>query len=561
MQTSPVSIIEYFNGEKQSLIPIFQRPYSWEEKHWRALWDDIMAIYDDETDSLHFIGAIVSVPVSTVPVGVSKHLVIDGQQRLTTLALLLCALRDHVQEKTAARIDDYLVNRHHDEPDRLKLLPTQVDRDAYKAIVAKEATENFTGHGMMRAVEFFSRNLQPSGKNGDVVDAERLFEVVRKSLQVVMINLGDADDPYLIFESLNNKGQPLDEADLVRNYVLMRFKHSTMANGDQQRVHSRYWKPLEDALSSSLAQFLRHYVMMDGVAVKRQGIYAAVKARFASKKENAEVEGELVEMVRHGGFYKFFINPKDHPVAQIRDGLSALTELDMTTCYPYLLRVFSDFDAGLISKEHVAACLAVIQAFAVRRIVCGVPTNSLHAMFLHWSKTYDSRPVEHLIRNMSEGKSSRRWPSDEEFRKGLIETQLYDSRYARFVLVALETAHGHKEQAALGGATIEHVLPQTLSEGWKQDLGADFQRIHEQWCNTLGNLTLSAYNGDMGNAPFARKRPQLAASHIELNRWIANQDEWNQKQIVERASKLADDAIRLWRGPGVATDPTEAALA
>jgi uncharacterized protein with ParB-like and HNH nuclease domain len=261
VEANPVRIIQYFDGAKQSVIPLFQRPYTWDKEKWSVLWDDIMSHYGSDEKTSHFMGAVVSIPVKTVPVGVTKHLVIDGQQRLTTLAIILTVLRDSLDTKTADRIDDYLVNRHYDGPDRLKLLPTQGDRDVYRLLVLDRAlsTNLSTNTSRVRgAYEYFRGRLK---ENHDFapIDLLLFLEKIEQSLQVVMINLGDTDDPYLIFESLNAKGEPLTQADLVRNYVLMKFRQSLEPGGDQERVYEQYWNPLQQTLGLELTDFLRHY--------------------------------------------------------------------------------------------------------------------------------------------------------------------------------------------------------------------------------------------------------------------------------------------------------------
>ena len=207
MEANPVRIIQYFDGTKQSLIPLFQRPYTWEKEKWAVLWDDIMAHYGTDANTTHFMGAVVSIPVTTVPVGVNKHLVIDGQQRLTTLAIILAVLRDAVDTRTADRIDDYLINRHYDGPDRLKLLPTHGDQEAYQLLVLGRALST-TPSLIKGAYEYFRQRLKEN-HDSEPIDPLRFLETIEHNLQVVMINLGDTDDPYLIFESLNAKGEPL----------------------------------------------------------------------------------------------------------------------------------------------------------------------------------------------------------------------------------------------------------------------------------------------------------------------------------------------------------------
>ena len=334
MEASPAKVIQYFNGEKQNLIPLFQRPYTWKEANWRTLWDDVMVQYDQGDSSTHFMGAIVSVPARSVPVGVSKFLIIDGQQRLTTVSLLLCALRDCLDSNTADRIQEvYLTNRFRDPEDTLKFVPTQADRDVYRSITLDRRVPG-NGCLMADAYSFFTAQLREGvDPNGDGVEPAKVLTTLEHCLQVVMINLGDADDPYLIFESLNFKGEPLTQADLVRNYILMRFRHSISTGGEQERVYSNYWRPLETQLGETLTEFLRHYAMKDGDNIKQGGIYAATKARFKNMGTAEEVEAEVGRMELFGGFYARLLNPQLEATDGIRGRLEDIKELEVTTSY------------------------------------------------------------------------------------------------------------------------------------------------------------------------------------------------------------------------------------
>lgn len=249
--------------------------------HWEALWDDVLAQYESDEEGEHFMGAIVSIPARTVPVGVTKHLVIDGQQRLTTVALLLCALRQRVDQRNKGRIDDYLTNKHFDDPERLKIVPAHGDRKAYASLV--DGLDYDDEHPMTHAVEFFLKKMKGMDTDDKPIDADRLLQVISRKFLVVMINLTENDDPFLTFESLNFRGEPLTQADLVRNYVLMQFEHSSAPDGgEQERVHRYKWLPMEELLGDHLQEFLRHCAMTGGDNVRKGHIYAALKRHFSS---------------------------------------------------------------------------------------------------------------------------------------------------------------------------------------------------------------------------------------------------------------------------------------
>jgi len=550
MEASPARIVQFFDGKRQCIIPLFQRPYTWERKRWETLWDDILAHYEttDEGPS-HFMGAVVTLPARTVPVGVSKFLIIDGQQRLTTIAALLLAIRDAVpDEKRESVQDDYLVNRHNSgEPDYLKLLPTQRDREAYSALIA--GTPPPGGSRIADAKRFFAEVLRGQDGDGRRIDPLRVLQVVVTALQVVSINLGDADDPYLIFERLNYKGEPLTQADLIRNYILMRFRHSLGSGGDQERVHQRYWQPMEEDLGTALTDFLGHFVMLCRERSTRGAVYAAMKARLRDL-DPAALESELCRMQTLSRHYAVFVTPGRESVAPVRAYLDNLKELKVTTIYPLLMRLFEYRASGHIADAGLQSALANLETLLVRRSVCGVPTNQLERIFSRWGRELPTDDtLGWLTDRIREGSGNRRCPSDREFRTALESGDLYHKDICRFILTSLERARDSREPADLSGTQTEHIMPQTLTDVWKADLGPMWQQDHEQLLHTLGNLTLSGYNAKLANAPFPEKRTNYAESHVDLTRGIAEWTAWTADQIRDRGARLATEAIGRWPSP------------
>ena len=553
MEASPARVIQYFNGEKQNLIPLFQRPYTWTENNCQTLWDDLMVQYELGDTGSHFMGAIVSVPARSTPVGVNKYLIIDGQQRLTTVSLLLCALRDSLDSNSASRIQEvYLTNRFRDLEDTLKFVPTQADRDVYRAIALdRQVPENNKDIRMSAAYHFFKNKLLRGTDLNDVkVDSAKVLTTLEQCLQVVMINLGDDDDPYLIFESLNFKGEPLTQADLVRNYLLMRFRHSISTGGEQERVYSKYWVPLENMLKSNLTEFLRHYTMKDGDDIKQGGIYAAIRSKLKSMDSTEAIELEVQSMQKFGEFYSRFLNPVQEESAAIRGCLEDIREIKVTTSYPLLLRMFDARQSGDLSDVELDKCLQLVESFVVRRSICGVPTNPLNKLFIQLAKNFpNSDHAQWLLRFLSSLGGNRRFPKDGEFATAFMSQPQYGRGTTRFVLCRLEKSFNHKERVDLSTATIEHVLPQTLNQEWKDNLGSESEIVHTTSVNTFGNLTLTAYNSELGNLPFLEKKAKLENTHIELNRWILQQTNWNAAEIEERAKNLLLIANNIWMSP------------
>ncbi len=555
MEASPARVIEYFNGEKQNLIPLFQRPYTWTENNWQILWDDLMVQYEADDAGAHFMGAIVSVPARSTPVGVSKYLIIDGQQRLTTVSILLCALRDVLDANSASRIQEvYLTNRFRDPEDTLKFVPTQADRDVYRAIALdRQVPEIDRNIRMAAAYHFFKKLLRGTDRNDDTsIVPSKVLTTLEQSLQVVMINLADDDDPYLIFESLNFKGEPLNQADLVRNYVLMRFKHTISAGGEQERVYSKYWVPLEKMLGSNLTEFLRHYTMKDGDDIKKGGIYAAIRKKLKRMESTLEVESEIEAMQKFGEFYSSFLSPNQEKIASIKNCLEDIKEIKVTTFYPLLLRLFDAHQIGNLDATELEKCLRLIESLIVRRAVCGVPTNALNKIFpqLVLARNFPTKNhFQWLHRTLSSFSGSGRFPKDAEFEDAFMNQAQYGRGTTRFILCRLEKSFNHKEVVDLSTATIEHVLPQTLNNEWKSELGVDSEKIHTTLINTFGNLTLTGYNSELGNLPFLEKKAKLENTHIEMNRWILEQENWREIEIRNRAKSLSLIANSIWISP------------
>lgn len=553
MEAAPVNIIQYFDGSKQGVIPLFQRPYSWESKDWLTLWEDLMAQYEEADRTSHFMGAVVTVPVKSVPVGVTKHLVIDGQQRLTTLSLLLAAIREkaisETDEATAGIIGDFLTNRHYKSPDDLKLVPTQVDRSAYNAVVYQKDLAPHEESRIVQAFRYFKKKLNGNDFEDQPITASQTLQAMQQSLQVVMINLSEADDPYLIFESLNHKGKPLNQADLVRNYVLMRFRHSTSAGGEQETAYEDHWRPMESRLNDVMSDFLRHYGMRGGRNVRKGDIYTASKLEMDKLESSAEVKGSLVEMKAAALAYQKFLYPAEESDPKIASKFQGILELDSTVFYPLLIRLYRSWERDQISVEVLLKCLGYLESYYVRRTVCAVPTNALNKITLELClNLQESHPDTWLQERLMHSSGSRRCPDDQEFSEALVVQRIYPRRkIARYMLVALEDDHKHKEPVDSASATMEHVMPQTLSDEWKAALGEKYAEHHDRWLDTLGNLTLTGYNSELGNAIFDDKKVMLQNTHFELSRSLLQHSHWGPVEIEARGKLLAELALQRWR--------------
>lgn len=546
MEARPCPILEFFNGTKQMLVPLFQRPYEWGPKEWEVLWADLMEQYErsqEDSIAMHFTGAIVTAPARSVPIGVSKYLVIDGQQRLTTLAILVCAVRSLLapEGREYRKLTRFLVNEDEDGLDQYKLLPTQPDRVAFQSLVQARPQ---AGTRFNEALQFFKKKVMGNDSDGEQIELERLINAVQNRLTVVAIHLGDNDDPYLIFESLNAKGAPLTQADLIRNYLLLRL-HSN----DQQQAYEDAWLPMQALLPGEhLTEFMRQYLMQTGEDVAKSAIYAVLKKRLLSVSD-ASIYTELQSMQQASVLYAQVAGLRDPTDSGIGRGLERLRRWEIATANPFILKLLGMYAREILSAEEVKNCLGIIESFAVRRAVCAVATNQLKRIFLSAAKDVPETAVPAwLARTLAAGSSGRRWPKDDEFKEALFRYRAYAQPLERckFLLESIEEHQGHKEPATFATATIEHIMPQTLNEQWAAMLGADAEEIHEKWLDLLGNLTLTGYNSELSNYAFDKKKGLFSDSHFAISKWIATREKWTEDELRERTEVLFTRATKIW---------------
>jgi uncharacterized protein with ParB-like and HNH nuclease domain len=555
MEATPTLVINYFSGFKQNLVPLFQRPYTWSEKQWRTLWEDVMVFYASDgigDKATHFMGAVVTMPARSVPVGVSKFLIIDGQQRMTTISLLMCAIRDNLEgdsQGPRSRIQQfYLTNFGSEGWEYFKLLPTQGDRDAYASLI-HEPVATVPESQFRKSYDFFRRRLRDTAEDGEKIDPKRILEIVEKRLMVVMINLSETDDPYLIFESLNFKGSPLEQADLVRNYFLMRFPVS-----DQQGVYDGLWLPMQNRLGPGLTEFMRHFLGTEGEEVRKGDVYSAIK-RLITDSDSASVRLLMMRMERLSVLYGRLTGVTTEPNPDLALYLDHFRRLDFGSAYPLLLAFYEDYSEGQFALEEFVASMAILHSFILRRMVVGVPSNSLSGLFILLCKTkpVTETPSAWLSGLLGREDKNRRWPSDAEFAESWVRSAVYESRRTcQVILECLEQSYGHHEIVGFAESSIEHVMPQTLTPEWYEMLGADAREIHAGWLHTIGNLTLTGYNPELGNRSYGEKRTTFALSHFELNRYFGGYECWGQIEIEKRARELFSIALRLWPRPDIA---------
>jgi alkylated DNA nucleotide flippase Atl1 len=563
---------ELLEGSKQYQVPLYQRTYSWQKGQLRRLWDDILQLASDRVTSpalTHFIGSLVLAPSpANGPVGVTEFLVVDGQQRLTTLSLLLCALRDHRAEtedpEHRERINDqYLINRWKPAGQRLKLLPTQADRDSYLACL--DATPQAGGADLIGAAyRFFRTELAAHDDPDDPADIERIETAVISGLALVSVTAQRGDNVHRIFESLNNTGLRLTQGDLLRNYLFMRLP------GRGERVYQSLWLPLQQMLSSADLELLFWLDLVQrDPRIKQTDTYTAQQSRLDRLESKDEIEAEIARFSRLGTLLQTVLNPSHEPDPQVRLRLERLMAWGTTTVYPLLLHLLDRRDQGRTSSEEIARAMLYVEGFFVRRLVIGRATANINRILLAVVTEMDpSLPVDEAVRRyLSAGR--KHYASDDQIRASSLAVPFYLNgrpRQKALVLRWLDESYGSKEPAEYGSLTIEHVLPQTLTPAWRQALSHDLtgdetaDQVHESLVHTLGNLTLTGYNSALSNSEFTDKRQQLLKSGLAMNQEIAVQATWGRPEILARAEHLAERIISIWPGP-VAAAPEGADIA
>ena len=546
------------DGKTQYRIPLFQRTYEWSQDQWKRLWEDLMRVYDTERPRSHFVGSMVTYPIHVVAGDATKYAVIDGQQRMTTLLILLSVIRDQAQQQpeTWGQLSDEiwktcLINEFAQQPEEhFKLMPSRRDRIPFNAVVNGNTPTDETQQ-VTKASRYFNDMLSQGDKRGVPFDLRKLKNCVTNSLDIVSITLTFDDNPNRIFESLNYTGISLGASDLIRNYLFMNIREVER----QDNTYNEYWYPMQEMLGNWMNDFFWRYLMMDGSLPRnnKDDIFNGVRQLIGHEPsdeltakatqnfhEFAHYYAQLVELDSSG--------LDDSTVEQIH----RLNQWEIDVARPFLMKALHHVNSSAIPEQGLLEVMRMIESFVVRRAVCGVPTNSLRSYFAQMSAGVD---FEDFVESSQKHLSGRGWdwPSDDRFRDGFIQFRLYNPsrlRRTRLILDSLERSFGMMEMPALTDQiTIEHIMPQSLSDDWIAALGPNSVDIHSQWLHTVGNLTLTGYNSELGNMPFVEKKVKLANANFALSSSIQEYDKWSENSIRERGCELAERALQIWPRP------------
>jgi len=539
MQAKETKLQDIIEGTKQYVIPLFQRTYSWTPKEWEVLWNDLVELCEMENPRTHFIGSIVNMPTVSVPEGVAKYLLIDGQQRLTTIFILLTLLRNKARENLNTRFADeinntLLVNQYKDGADYYKLMPTQVDRSTFHNLI--NGVSNGVENQLTKAYVYFEKKLKQVE-----LEPEKLKKVITSYFSVVSIVLDADDNPYLVFESLNAKGRPLTQADLIRNYFFMRIHID-----QQETVYRDYWQPMQTALNDDLTEYIRHYLMKDGNIVKQGDVYYALKESVSS----SNAIDYLKELKTYSVYYQKLKYPEFESEPELQKRFRRLNRIEVTTAYPLLLYFYSNYANEKISKSDFVTILKTLENFLIRRFVCNIATNQLNKIFPTVYQAITSKYSEDIVEGFKTILQSKGYPKDNEFFLRFKETKFYGGGdrviKTKLILETIEESFAHKEIVPFENLTVEHVMPQTLSEWWQEHLGEDWDETHELYLHTIGNLSLTAYNTELSNDDYHTKKGTFNESHLELNKYFEEIPSWTRTEIEDRAESLAKKALEIW---------------
>ena len=569
MKASETNLLKFLEGTKQFQVPIFQRQYSWKEEDCKQLWDDVLRVGKNEDLPSHFLGSIVSIGDrgSTVP----KFLIIDGQQRLTTLSLLLSALGRSIEAREVnIGIDqnqiegDYLFNKKQKEGLRYKQVLTKPDKDTLIQLLEEGRTSDNTSL-LAKNYQFFANQLKHA-------DLQAVYGGIQK-LEIVDIALKrNYDNPQLIFESLNSKGVKLSPADLIRNYVLMGQELDF-----QNKLYDTYWYPMQQRFGKEYTKrfhhFIRDYLTLKlrgpstdsviflTIGLFRQPIYESFK-RYVDNKNHPEALEETIAEIDHYSQHYARIALGEEKDSEIRAcledvyTLGNIRGLRVEIIFPFLLEIYEDYTQERIEKSEMIEALRLIESCIFRRAICSVDPRPLRLLFAALMMIVDkSNFLQSLKVAFSRENDPYHFPSDRDFKRGFLTKDIYnlDSRHnlCNYLLHKLEN-HDQIEP----DYTIEHVMPQggtqgELTEKWKEELGENWENVHKDYLHTIGNLTLTKHNSRLSNRPFKEKRDMLGGyrnSSLHLDQSLAQAEQWDEDAIINRAEILSEQACKIWIG-------------
>jgi len=562
MKATEAKLLDFLKKSSQFVIPIYQRTYSWTEKECRQLWDDIVRCGKNDRIPVHFIGSIVYVESGLSQVThQAPLLVIDGQQRLTTVSLMLAALAEAIGDTepfdgfSQRKIRNYYLLNPEEAGDRsFKLLLSQTDKATLTSLIANLPKPESLSLKVTENHAAFKRWIL-SGE----VDLVTLCKGLAKLVVVDIALNRTQDNPQLIFESMNSTGKELSQADLIRNFVLMGLEPILQTN-----LYEKYWRPMEidfgqEAYGTHFDGFMRHYLTVKtGEIPNIYAVYEAFKTharetRVGAVSDESHVEN-MVSTIRDYSRYFCAMALDKEPDVDLKRAFHDLRELRVDVAYPFLLELYHDYATSHLTKDDFLSAVRLTETYVFRRAVCSIPTNSMNKTYATFSKVLKKdRYFESIVAHYLLLPSYRRFPKDDEFARDIQTRDLYNFRSRSYWLRRFEN-FGRKETVSVDEYTVEHILPQNenLSTEWMTTLGPEWQRIQKTWLHTLGNLTLTGYNSEYSDHAFSLKRDMpggFKESPLKVNEGLGQVGVWDEDAIKKRAGRLSERAVRVWDFP------------
>ncbi len=538
------------NQKNQLVIPIYQRVYSWEKEQCKQLWDDIIKIGGDDKMDGHFIGSILYV-INEIKHSDNAVLITDGQQRLTTITLLLTALRDHWGDKRKDIEDHYLINSDKDGDKKFRLILSDSDKDTLLYLIDKDRRK--PSEPSSKIVENFKLFEEWVSNTNEL---ETIFKGLEKLMIVEIALEKGKDDPQLIFESMNSKGMELTQTDLIRNYILMGLEPEK-----QKIFYKKYWRAMEEEFEQNekwFDRFVRHYLTIKTREIPNiNKVYVALKDY--RQKEGIGIEDLLKDLQKYCGYFCQIVFKKEAD-KDLNKALGFLVDLEMDVIYPLLLELYSDYSDGVLSKDDFRRSIALIESYICRRAVCGLGTNSLNKVFPSFTKHIQKDEYFKSLKvHFGSLTEKQRFPNNDEFKDCFITIDFYRFKKRNIFFERLEN-FDRKERVYTHEYTTEHIMPQTLEEEWKKDLGENFQAIHDKYLHTIGNLTKTGYNSEYSNNSFQEKRDMekgFKDSPLRLNQSLRDLESFGEEEIKKRANDLVDLALKIWTYPKLDAETLE----
>mgnify|MGYP004529659041 FL=1 len=559
MNGNAQKLIKYLDGaSKRFIIPVYQRNNDWKMEHCKQLYDDLVKIIRQNRKS-HFFGSIVSVQSESGTM--EEFLIIDGQQRLTTISLLLLAIyhllstgkmvsRDH--QLTDKILKKYLIDEYEPEEKRIKLKPIKNDQKAF-GILFDQDEEYIPDSNLTINYRYFYDRIQ----HGEL-DIDELFDAICK-LEIINISLNHEDNPQLIFESLNSTGLNLSEGDKIRNYILM-----GLPNDQQTKFYEKYWNRIESYTDYDVSSFVRDYLSIKQQSTPNMNSVYPTFKKYVEDAEVADIEPLLKDLLEYAKRYAFLIKG-GHSDERLNSCIYRLNRLSTSVTRPFLLEVIRLSESGALTADELIEVFHFTESYLFRRAICDLPTNALNKIFLLLHREIirfdgdESHYVEKFKYALLSKRERTRFPSDEEFAECMSTRNIYgmNPKNKLYLFERLENSEtsetkdvwGHLDR---GEYSIEHIMPQHLTAAWIVSLGDNYEAIHTNWLHRLANLTLTAYNSRYSNSPFAEKRDMphgFKDSGLRINQWVGRKEQWGLPELEERDQLLKNTVIGIWPYP------------